>query len=58
MAVVARKPRAVVAHGRVAPPRSYDEAVALRHLLEAIVAGVRENGVTKTLVWEIETMPE
>jgi hypothetical protein len=53
-AVVANSPRAVVTHGTASPPRSYDEAIALRHLHEAIVAAVRENVVGQTFVWGIE----
>lgn len=40
--------------GVVAPPRSYDEPAALRHLHEGIVATAREHGATAAVIWEIE----
>jgi hypothetical protein len=54
-AVVASSPRSVVDQGTTVPPRSYSEAEALRHIHEAVASAVRENAVTKTLVWTIET---
>jgi hypothetical protein len=53
--VVGGTPSVVLDHGSVSPPKSYDAALALRHLFEALVAAVREHSVEKTLVWEIET---
>jgi hypothetical protein len=44
----------IVAHGTIQPPRSYEQAAALRHLHEAITTTVRENRVRMTLVWQIE----
>lgn len=45
---------AVVAHASARPPRTYSEAMALRHLYEAIATAAKENDVAKALVWEIE----
>jgi|SRR5580700_7407374 hypothetical protein len=53
-AVVGGTPCVVVDHGSISPPKSYDAALALRHLFEAVVAAVREHRVNKTLIWEIE----
>jgi hypothetical protein len=48
------QPPTLIASGRIQPPRSYDEAAALRHLLEAVVTAVREHQPFATLVWQIE----
>ncbi|HEX7667533.1 MAG TPA: hypothetical protein VF407_23535 [Polyangiaceae bacterium] len=48
--------RKVIGHASVRPPRTYDEATALRHVHEKVQAAVREHKVIHTLVWTIETV--
>lgn len=52
-AIVSEK-REAAQGGAIAPPRSYDEPGALRHLHERITAAAREHGATTAVVWEIE----
>ena len=53
-AVVQGRPERVVASGTIRSPRSYNEADALRHLHEGVIAVVREHKATQTYVWEVE----
>ncbi len=55
-AVVGGMPKTVIASGSIRPPKTYDEAEALRHLHEGVVAAAKENHITATFVWKVENI--
>lgn len=55
-AVVGGNPKSVLAFGSIRPPKTYDEAEALRHLHEGIHAAAKENQIAATFVWKVENI--
>jgi hypothetical protein len=53
-AIVGGAPVVVFASSRIAPPRTYSAAEALRHLHEKVIGAVRDHNVKNAIVWEIE----
>lgn len=53
-AVVTTDQNLVVDHATVSPPRSYEEAAALRYLYEGLATRVRDHKVSDVFVWGIE----
>lgn len=53
-AIVEADARTVFDFGQILAPRTFSEALALRHIHEAVAATVQQCSVKKALVWEIE----